>query len=358
MENNGGEKQAIDANNARTPSVSPPQQIESPSQKDNGNSWLMSGTKEANEEEEEEEEVQVDDDDEAVSIVSAPSSSPTKPMSSIFSVSSLLSDDRHGNAASSSSTPTTSSSSSSSLSPSSTSLMSSNSCSGSNGYEKEKDEITPAELAAARPLFYPTAAALTLDMINRSRQYPHLAHSPASSTFSPLFSSLSAMKGGSGIDSNRNLLSSSLSSPPPLHLPAPFFGPQHSLPPPPHPAAGPLPPPPIPTGAANDMSDIARLRGLAAAAAAANQTGNAINMDNLALSPPTTVSSPTTGTPIGQFRTLPLGDVYSCLKCEKIFSTPHGLEVHARRSHNGKRPFACELCNKTFGHEISLTQHR
>lgn len=33
-------------------------------------------------------------------------------------------------------------------------------------------------------------------------------------------------------------------------------------------------------------------------------------------------------------------------------------QVHARRSHNGKRPFACELCNKTFGHEISLSQHR
>ena len=59
-----------------------------------------------------------------------------------------------------------------------------------------------------------------------------------------------------------------------------------------------------------------------------------------------------------QFRPLPLGDVYSCMKCEKIFSTPHGLEVHARRSHNGKRPYACELCNKTFGHEISLSQHR
>ncbi len=29
-----------------------------------------------------------------------------------------------------------------------------------------------------------------------------------------------------------------------------------------------------------------------------------------------------------------------------------------RRSHNGKRPYACELCNKTFGHEISLSQHR
>lgn len=32
-----------------------------------------------------------------------------------------------------------------------------------------------------------------------------------------------------------------------------------------------------------------------------------------------------------------IGDVYSCIKCEKMFSTPHGLEVHARRSHNGKR---------------------
>lgn len=55
---------------------------------------------------------------------------------------------------------------------------------------------------------------------------------------------------------------------------------------------------------------------------------------------------------------MPMGDVYSCIKCEKMFSTPHGLEVHARRSHNGKRPFACEMCNKTFGHEISLSQHR
>lgn len=52
------------------------------------------------------------------------------------------------------------------------------------------------------------------------------------------------------------------------------------------------------------------------------------------------------------------GGDFSCVKCEKMFSTPHGLEVHARRSHNGKRPFACEVCNKTFGHEISLNQHR
>lgn len=54
----------------------------------------------------------------------------------------------------------------------------------------------------------------------------------------------------------------------------------------------------------------------------------------------------------------PDGLVFSCIKCDKIFSTPHGLEVHVRRSHSGKRPFACELCNKTFGHEVSLTQHR
>lgn len=52
------------------------------------------------------------------------------------------------------------------------------------------------------------------------------------------------------------------------------------------------------------------------------------------------------------------GLVFSCVKCDKMFSTPHGLEVHARRSHSGKRPFACELCNKTFGHEVSLHQHR
>ncbi|XP_072936306.1 uncharacterized protein sens-2 isoform X2 [Epargyreus clarus] len=63
------------------------------------------------------------------------------------------------------------------------------------------------------------------------------------------------------------------------------------------------------------------------------------------------------GAPSPLSRPLPIGDVYSCVKCEKMFSTPHGLEVHARRSHNGKRPFACELCSKTFGHEISLSQH-
>ncbi|XP_013411523.1 zinc finger protein Gfi-1b [Lingula anatina] len=49
---------------------------------------------------------------------------------------------------------------------------------------------------------------------------------------------------------------------------------------------------------------------------------------------------------------------YECVKCKKLFSTPHGLEVHVRRSHSGKRPYACDICNKTFGHAVSLTQHR
>lgn len=53
-----------------------------------------------------------------------------------------------------------------------------------------------------------------------------------------------------------------------------------------------------------------------------------------------------------------MGELFSCAKCQKMFSTPHGLEVHARRSHNGKRPFSCDHCSKTFGHEVSLTQHR
>ncbi|CAH1786136.1 unnamed protein product [Owenia fusiformis] len=49
---------------------------------------------------------------------------------------------------------------------------------------------------------------------------------------------------------------------------------------------------------------------------------------------------------------------YKCMKCNKLFSTPHGLEVHVRRSHSGKRPFACDICSKTFGHSVSLSQHR
>ncbi|XP_060269726.1 zinc finger protein Gfi-1b isoform X4 [Ovis aries] len=50
-------------------------------------------------------------------------------------------------------------------------------------------------------------------------------------------------------------------------------------------------------------------------------------------------------------------DAYHCVKCSKVFSTPHGLEVHARRSHSGTRPFACDVCGKTFGHSVSLEQH-
>uniref|UniRef100_A0A3Q3WGI2 C2H2-type domain-containing protein n=1 Tax=Mola mola TaxID=94237 RepID=A0A3Q3WGI2_MOLML len=49
---------------------------------------------------------------------------------------------------------------------------------------------------------------------------------------------------------------------------------------------------------------------------------------------------------------------YKCIKCCKTFSTPHGLEVHVRRSHSGTRPFECGICGKTFGHAVSLDQHR
>lgn len=57
----------------------------------------------------------------------------------------------------------------------------------------------------------------------------------------------------------------------------------------------------------------------------------------------------------------PLGSgrgVYECFTCRKHFTTPHGLEVHVRRSHTGTRPYACDACNKTFGHSVSLAQHR
>ncbi|XP_052414480.1 zinc finger protein Gfi-1 isoform X2 [Carassius gibelio] len=53
-----------------------------------------------------------------------------------------------------------------------------------------------------------------------------------------------------------------------------------------------------------------------------------------------------------------LNGAYKCIKCSKVFSTPHGLEVHVRRSHSGTRPFACDICGKTFGHAVSLEQHR
>ncbi|XP_070298100.1 zinc finger protein Gfi-1b isoform X2 [Salvelinus sp. IW2-2015] len=50
-------------------------------------------------------------------------------------------------------------------------------------------------------------------------------------------------------------------------------------------------------------------------------------------------------------------DTYHCITCDKVFSTPHGLEVHVRRSHSGTRPFGCSICRKTFGHGVSLEQH-
>ncbi|XP_072228411.1 zinc finger protein Gfi-1b [Leuresthes tenuis] len=53
----------------------------------------------------------------------------------------------------------------------------------------------------------------------------------------------------------------------------------------------------------------------------------------------------------------PTSSTYHCITCDKVFSTPHGLEVHVRRSHSGMRPFGCSICRKTFGHAVSLEQH-
>uniref|UniRef100_A0A3B4AA90 C2H2-type domain-containing protein n=1 Tax=Periophthalmus magnuspinnatus TaxID=409849 RepID=A0A3B4AA90_9GOBI len=59
-----------------------------------------------------------------------------------------------------------------------------------------------------------------------------------------------------------------------------------------------------------------------------------------------------------EFTSTESNGTYKCIKCCKVFSTPHGLEVHVRRSHSGSRPFECGVCGKTFGHAVSLDQHR
>lgn len=51
-------------------------------------------------------------------------------------------------------------------------------------------------------------------------------------------------------------------------------------------------------------------------------------------------------------------DTFTCNTCQKLFCTPHGLEVHVRRSHAGSRPYGCVTCGKTFSHYVSLAQHR
>lgn len=63
--------------------------------------------------------------------------------------------------------------------------------------------------------------------------------------------------------------------------------------------------------------------------------------------------------PAGAARVKRLVERYACSQCEKSFNTVHGLEVHVRRSHAGiLRPHRCDICNKTFGHKISLEQHK
>ena len=247
---------------------------------------------------------------------------PKKP--SIFSVSSILS-----------------STSSSATSPPSKE----NSINGNgNETKREKDEITPECLPSTRPFFYP---GLTLDMLAKGRQentiFPRNIPNPfAFGSLFPAAMNHPAFAAMKAMDSNRNLLNSTpVGSQSHQHHPPSF--PFSSLVVPANGLNSPGSPPSSASPCSATDLEMIRLRGLAAAAAtstAALAASNAANYSD------------------HQFRPLPLGDVYSCMKCEKIFSTPHGLEVHARRSHNGKRPYACELCNKTFGHEISLSQHR
>lgn len=226
-------------------------------------------------------------------------------------------------------------------------------------FKREKDEITPLDVTS-RPFFYP---GLTLDML-KNRQNDNAAAVAASGIFGriaaagaaggfppfPLgglfphpsaFPALAAMK--SSMDSNRNLLLPSTAPPFPFSIP-PFNAMNASSTHNSSPSSPSSPPtsqqmsPPSSTGSSSLEMDLLRFRG------------------SMPLSPP--FGSDPGNMHQFPFRPLPLGDVYSCMKCEKIFSTPHGLEVHARRSHNGKRPYACESCNKTFGHEISLSQHK
>lgn len=51
-------------------------------------------------------------------------------------------------------------------------------------------------------------------------------------------------------------------------------------------------------------------------------------------------------------------ETFTCNTCQKLFCTPHGLEVHVRRTHAGSRPYGCVTCGKTFSHYVSLAQHR
>ena len=47
---------------------------------------------------------------------------------------------------------------------------------------------------------------------------------------------------------------------------------------------------------------------------------------------------------------------FSCLKCDKKFTTKYNLQYH-ERVHTGEKPFNCALCNKSFKSPSGLTYH-
>ncbi|KAB1274900.1 Zinc finger protein Gfi-1 [Camelus dromedarius] len=52
------------------------------------------------------------------------------------------------------------------------------------------------------------------------------------------------------------------------------------------------------------------------------------------------------------------GGSYKCIKCSKVFSTPHGLEVHVRGPTAARDRSRARCAARTFGHAVSLEQHK
>ncbi|PNF36325.1 hypothetical protein B7P43_G00537 [Cryptotermes secundus] len=51
------------------------------------------------------------------------------------------------------------------------------------------------------------------------------------------------------------------------------------------------------------------------------------------------------------------GNRYPCDQCEKTFQTKQSYEVHLKAIHEGQRPFACEVCGRSFAYHNSLKGH-
>ena len=48
--------------------------------------------------------------------------------------------------------------------------------------------------------------------------------------------------------------------------------------------------------------------------------------------------------------------LFSCLKCDKVFSRASNLKTH-ERLHTGEKPYSCSMCGKTFTRGDHLKAH-